>query len=82
MQRPGEIETLKEWEHAHVCPKCGHALRPEEIDLGSIVLGDISCPKCGWSGPINVNILEKRRSRPPHLEAYGQDKLFDFCEVS
>ena len=27
----------KQWEHAHVCPKCGHILGPNLIDLGSIV---------------------------------------------
>lgn len=60
MQRPSDIDANKEWEHAHICSKCGHTLHPEEIELGSIVLGDIVCPKCGWSGPIIVSIVEKK----------------------
>jgi hypothetical protein len=50
----------KKWEHAHVCSKCGHILGPDLIELNSIVLGVITCPKCEWSGPINLQIIEKK----------------------
>lgn len=29
------------------------------IELGSIVLGVITCPKCERSGPVNLQIVEK-----------------------
>jgi DNA-directed RNA polymerase subunit M/transcription elongation factor TFIIS len=52
--------TRKDWEHIHVCPKCRHILHPDEIELGSIVLGVMTCPKCEWSGPINLQIVERK----------------------
>jgi hypothetical protein len=50
----------KDWEHVHVCAKCGNMLHPDEIELGSIVLGVITCPRCEWSGPINLQIIERK----------------------
>jgi hypothetical protein len=62
MKAKRKADTKKDWEHVHLCPKCGHALHPDQIELGSIVLGVITCPKCEWSGPINLQIVEKKAS--------------------
>jgi len=60
---PPNTSEEKEWEHAHLCPKCGHILGPELIELNSIVLGVITCPKCEWSGPINLQIVQKKNPK-------------------
>ena len=53
-------DTKKDWEHVHLCLKCGHTLDPDQIELGAIILGVITCPKCEWSGPINLRIVERQ----------------------
>jgi len=58
--RPENDTPGKQLEHVHVCPKCDLVLGPEEIELCSIVTGILTCPKCGWSGPINLQIVEKK----------------------
>jgi len=60
-QKPG---TKKDWEHVHRCVKCGHTLNPDQIELGSIMLGVITCPGCEWSGPINLQIVERHNPEP------------------
>jgi predicted RNA-binding Zn-ribbon protein involved in translation (DUF1610 family) len=47
------------WEHVHQCPQCGHVVRAEEIPRQAIVTGVMTCPKCEWSGPINVQIMRE-----------------------
>jgi hypothetical protein len=54
-RKPG----MKDWEHVHLCPKCGHTLHPDQIELGAIMLGVITCPVCERSGPINLQIVER-----------------------
>ena len=60
MKETNQELLSKDWEHVHVCPKCGNILLPDEIELGSIVLGVITCSKCEWSGPINLQIVERK----------------------
>jgi hypothetical protein len=57
----GNDRPEKQLEHVHVCPKCDLVLGPDKIELCSIVTGIITCPKCDWSGPINLQIVEKKR---------------------
>jgi ribosomal protein L37AE/L43A len=47
------------WENAHVCPACGHPTLIKELELGETTTGIISCPKCPWSGQINIQVIEK-----------------------
>ena len=47
------------WEHAHQCPKCGSIVKAEDIDLRTMATGVMTCPRCGVSGPINIQILKK-----------------------
>ena len=44
----------------HVCPKCGSVTKISEIDIKSISSGIHVCQLCGWSGPINVQIVETK----------------------
>jgi hypothetical protein len=59
-----KADMKKDWEHVHLCPKCGHTINPDQIELGSIMLGVITCPKCEWSGPINLQIVERQNREP------------------
>jgi len=44
--------------HAHVCIKCGHAIRREDVDSRQVASGMFHCPKCGLEGPLNVEIRD------------------------
>jgi hypothetical protein len=63
MAQAPDVEVKKDWEHVHLCPKCAHMVPPDQIELGSIVLGVITCPKCEWSGTINLQIVERKDDR-------------------
>jgi len=47
------------WESAHVCPACNQPTPLKELALGEATTGIISCPKCPWSGQINIQIIEE-----------------------
>jgi predicted RNA-binding Zn-ribbon protein involved in translation (DUF1610 family) len=47
------------WESVHVCPRCGHVINLERLDLRTIATGVISCPKCDWSGPVNIKVVQE-----------------------
>lgn len=44
--------------HVHVCVYCGHARRREEVDNREITAGILHCPKCGFDGPLNIEIRD------------------------
>ena len=44
-------------ESAHVCRKCDHAINLAEMDLRSITTGIVVCPKCDWSGAVEIRIV-------------------------
>jgi DNA-directed RNA polymerase subunit RPC12/RpoP len=48
------------WEHVHQCGTCGHPTRIDHIELKIIAAGVITCPKCEFSGPINVKIVDEK----------------------
>jgi DNA-directed RNA polymerase subunit M/transcription elongation factor TFIIS len=52
-----------ELEHTHQCRKCGYVVPGNEIDLKAISTGIITCPRCGASGPINIQILSRQDIR-------------------
>jgi ribosomal protein L37AE/L43A len=51
----------KKWESVHLCPKCGHSLNLEEIELEAVTTGIATCPKCDWSSPINLKIVQDNK---------------------
>ena len=55
---PGPDKEIH-WISAHVCPECEHPYLLEKLDLGEATTGIISCPKCPWSGQINIQIIKK-----------------------
>jgi predicted RNA-binding Zn-ribbon protein involved in translation (DUF1610 family) len=57
----------RHWESVHVCPECEHVLYLAEIDLIVVTTGIVDCPKCGWSGPIEIQIVERERPLQPSL---------------
>lgn len=42
--------------HVHVCVRCGHARRREEITGQEMASGIFQCPSCDSNGPLNVEI--------------------------
>ena len=44
-------------ESAHVCPQCGTPILIEEIGLREATTGIVTCPKCDWSGQIDIQII-------------------------
>jgi predicted RNA-binding Zn-ribbon protein involved in translation (DUF1610 family) len=45
---------------AHVCPRCGFSIDLEELGLRAGTTGLVTCPKCDWSGPIEIRIISKK----------------------
>jgi len=56
--QPANRNGQKQWESVHQCPKCGHTLNLGEMDLRAISTGMIVCPRCEWSGPVRIEIVE------------------------
>ena len=52
---------VKQWDSAHKCPQCGHVLKLADIDLKAATTGIVVCPNCNWSGPIDIQIVERIR---------------------
>ena len=44
--------------HVHVCVHCGSAIRREELEGRAHAIGIFTCPKCGFEGPLNLEIRE------------------------
>jgi len=55
-------KVRKEWNSAHVCPRCGFPIDLEALGLRGGTTGLVTCPKCEWSGPIEIRIVNKEPS--------------------
>jgi predicted RNA-binding Zn-ribbon protein involved in translation (DUF1610 family) len=44
---------------AHVCPRCGFSIDLKNIGLRGAATGLITCRKCDWSGPVEMQIVDK-----------------------
>lgn len=53
------------WDHVHQCFACGYAVRIDDIELKVITAGVITCAKCEFSGPINVQIMDEKSIPAP-----------------
>lgn len=60
----------KLWESVHMCPQCRLAIRLDSIDLKAVTTGIIVCPRCDWSGPIEIEIV---RSDVLASQSLGRD---------
>jgi ssDNA-binding Zn-finger/Zn-ribbon topoisomerase 1 len=56
--RSNEDGDKKHWWSVHVCPKCAFVTNLSEIDLKTVTTGIINCPRCDWSGPVEIKIAE------------------------
>ncbi len=56
LRTPGP-NAEKEWESVHRCPKCGYVVNLKDIGLRAITTGIITCPTCGWSGVVTIEIV-------------------------
>lgn len=52
-----DTHAERNWEHVHRCPQCEHIIKADDIPHSVIATGVITCPKCEFSGPINVQIV-------------------------
>jgi len=52
-----ESHVVRKLEHVHRCPNCEHIVKADEIAHSAIATGIITCLKCEFSGPINVQIV-------------------------
>ncbi len=60
--RPTGDKGRQGLESVHKCPKCGYTVNLGETDLSVIGTGMISCPRCGWSGPVRIKIETEKGS--------------------
>jgi hypothetical protein len=60
MRSRQEDSGAMQWESVHECLKCGHVVKLGEIDLRVISTGMIACPNCEWSGPVRIEIVERK----------------------
>ena len=44
---------------AHICPQCGLSINLKDIGLREGATGIVTCPKCEWSGPVEIQIVDK-----------------------
>jgi predicted RNA-binding Zn-ribbon protein involved in translation (DUF1610 family) len=44
---------------AHVCPQCGFSINLRDLGLRGGATGLVTCPQCDWSGPVEVQIIDK-----------------------
>ena len=45
------------WESVHVCPNCGTAINLADINFHEVTTGIVLCPRCEWSGRIEIQIV-------------------------
>lgn len=50
------------WESVHKCPKCAFELNLEKLDLDETTTGIARCPRCGWAGQIDLQIVPGQSS--------------------
>jgi len=46
----------------HTCPQCGFSINLKNIGLREGATGIVTCPKCEWTGPVEIQIVEKEPS--------------------
>lgn len=43
----------------HICPQCSFAINLRDLGLPGGTTGFATCPKCDWSSPIEIKIIDK-----------------------
>jgi predicted RNA-binding Zn-ribbon protein involved in translation (DUF1610 family) len=51
-----------EWKSVHKCPNCGHEISLGKLNLYETTTGIVTCPKCGWAGQIDLQIVLQKDS--------------------
>jgi uncharacterized paraquat-inducible protein A len=52
------VET--HWESVHRCSKCGCERNLAQLDLRETTTGIATCPRCEWSGQIDLQIVPRQ----------------------
>jgi predicted RNA-binding Zn-ribbon protein involved in translation (DUF1610 family) len=50
-------DSKRQWESVHICPMCAFVINLSQIDLRTVTTGIVDCPRCGWVGPIEIEIV-------------------------
>ena len=58
------IEHGRSWKSVHVCPNCGLAIDLAELDMTAVTTGILTCPRCEWSGRIEITVVDAARHTP------------------
>lgn len=56
-----EPNEKRHWESVHKCSRCGYELNLEKLDLNETTTGIAACPRCEWSGQIDLQIVPGQR---------------------
>jgi hypothetical protein len=54
----------RSWESVHVCPNCDLAIDLAELDMTAVTTGILTCPRCDWSGRIEITVVDAARHKP------------------
>jgi hypothetical protein len=57
-QLPAEGGKKPKKTSAHVCPRCGFSIDLKDIGLRVGTTGLVTCPRCDWSGPVEIHIVD------------------------
>jgi hypothetical protein len=57
-QQPDE-HRKKAKASVHLCPRCGFSIDLKDIGLRGAATGLITCPKCDWTAPVEIQIVDK-----------------------
>jgi uncharacterized paraquat-inducible protein A len=49
------------WESVHKCSQCGYEHNLAKLDLRETTSGIATCPRCEWSGQIDLQIVLRQR---------------------
>jgi hypothetical protein len=57
-EQPGK-DRKKQKASVHVCLHCGLSIELKNIGLRGGTTGLVTCPNCEWSGPVEIQIVDK-----------------------
>jgi uncharacterized paraquat-inducible protein A len=55
-----ETNEKRYWESVHKCAKCGYEHNLAKLDLHETTSGIAKCPRCEWSGQIDLQIVPRQ----------------------
>jgi predicted RNA-binding Zn-ribbon protein involved in translation (DUF1610 family) len=56
-------DEAKQWQSVHVCPQCGVSISLKDLGLKEGATGLVTCPRCDWSGPVEIRVVDQERKQ-------------------